>query len=500
MNMINLHVMHSWGGGLERWVQDYCRADQRDTNFVLKSIGESGIPARKICLYQHIDDIVPIRIWHLDKPILATAVTHLEYRYILQEIIDVFHINNLLISSFIGHALELLQIDIRTMIICHDFYPFCPVIIAYFKKNCQECNFSHLKKCFTDNTTQFFPFTSAIEWMEIRNVFIDTVRRKQIQLIVPSPFMKNRLISLEPKLAEVPILVISHGILPLILSKPPTIAKVNSLKRKPRILILGDLPDHKGFELFSQICDQLGKTVDFYLLGCGDHGKLFEHKSHVKIIPRYQRSELPTMVDELDIDLGLLLSISTETFSYTLSELMLMGIPTLATNLGSFTDRIEDGANGFLVNPIAADVINKINFLVKHDHVLEAVRNNLLDLKYKSTQSMVLEYQEQLDISLPKIKQINITSLDQTLPNSLNHDGLSQVLQLFQQELIDLKYSQAKLSNRLEQQEFYPNWNISKKIHTPFSQRFKILKYIKYLFPSQWNSLRIFAMRIKSSR
>jgi glycosyltransferase involved in cell wall biosynthesis len=498
--MINLHVMHSWGGGLERWVQDYCRADQRDTNFVLKSIGASGVPARKICLYQHIDDTVPIRVWPLDKPILATAVNHLEYRYILQEIIDVFHINNLLISSFIGHALELLQIDIRTMIICHDFYPFCPVIVAYFKENCQECNFSHLKKCFADNTTQFFPFTSAIEWMEIRNVFIETLQRQQIQLIVPSPFMKSRLISLEPKLAEVPILVISHGVSPLTASKLPTLDQGTSFNRKPRILILGDLSDHKGFDLFSQICDQLDKTVDFYLLGCGDNGKLFEHKSHVKIIPRYQRSELAKMVNELDIDLGLLLSICTETFSYTLSELMLMGIPALATNIGSFTDRIEDGTTGFLVNPVSADIISKINFLVKNDHVLETVRNNLLNFKYKSTKLMVLEYQEQLDISSPKIKQIDIPSLDQTILNSLNYDELIQMLQLWQQELVDIKYSQAKISNRLEQQEFYPNWEISKKIRTSTSQRFKTLKYIKYLFPSQWNYLRIFALRIKSLR
>ncbi|NJR32050.1 MAG: hypothetical protein HC778_03250 [Chamaesiphon sp. CSU_1_12] len=39
---INLHVMHSWGGGLERWVKEYAQSDRRDTNFVLKSIGEHG--------------------------------------------------------------------------------------------------------------------------------------------------------------------------------------------------------------------------------------------------------------------------------------------------------------------------------------------------------------------------------------------------------------------------------------------------------------------------
>jgi glycosyltransferase involved in cell wall biosynthesis len=498
--MINLHVMHSWGGGLERWVQDYCGADKRDTNFILKSVGESGVPARQICLYQHIDDLTPLRSWHLDKPILATAATHLEYRYILQEIIDVFQIDNILISSFIGHALELLQTNIHTAVICHDFYPFCPVIVAYFKGNCQECNFSHLKKCFAENSTQFFPFTSAIEWMEIRDVFISTLRKQQIQLIMPSPFMKKRLISLEPKLAEVPMLVISHGIPPLETVTRSTTRKLNSIKKKPRILILGDLPDHKGFELFSQICDRLGETTDFYLLGCGDSGKRFKHKSHVKIIPRYQRSELSSIIDELEIDLGLLLSIWTETFSYTLSELMSMGIPTLATNIGSFADRIEDGINGFLVKPVPEDIIHKINSLLKKDDVLKLVHTNLLDFKHKSVDKMVSEYQEQFDINLFKSKQIRVFKQFEVSSDDLNTRELYQELQLYREELTELRFSQAKILNQLQQKELYPNWNISKKSRKPISKRFEFFNYVKYLFPELWDYFRKLAMDLKLLR
>ena len=34
--------MHSWGGGLERWVEEYCRTDRTDENLVLKSVGAWG--------------------------------------------------------------------------------------------------------------------------------------------------------------------------------------------------------------------------------------------------------------------------------------------------------------------------------------------------------------------------------------------------------------------------------------------------------------------------
>ena len=497
--MINLHVMHSWGGGLERWVQDYCGTDKRDTNLILKSVGESGVPARQICLYQHIDDLIPLRSWHLNKPILATAATHLEYRYILQEVIDVFQIDNILISSFIGHALELLETNIRTVVICHDFYPFCPAIVAYFEGNCQECNFSHLKKCFAGNSTRFFPFTSAIEWMEIRDVFITTLKKQHIQLIMPSPFMKDRLISLEPKLAEVPMLVISHGIAPLETVSPMNI-RLNSIKKKPRILILGDLPNHKGLELFSQICDQLSETTDIYLLGCGDSGKRFKHKSHVKIISRYQRSELPSIIDDLEIDLGLLLSIWTETFSYTLSELMSMGIPTLATNIGSFADRIEDGVNGFLVKPIPEDIICKINLLLKDPDAVKIVVTNLSEFKHKSIDKMVHEYQEQLDIILLVPNQTHAFNLLKDSSKELDNRQIYHQFQLHREELAELRFSQAKLLNKLEKAEFYPAWNISKKSRKPISEKFKFFNYIKYFSPGLWDYFRKLAIDLNLLR
>ena len=335
--------------------------------------------------------------------------------------------------------------------------------------------------------------------MEIRDVFINTVIKQQIQLIIPSPFMKDRLISLEPKLAEVPILVISHGIPSLETIKRSTARKLNSIKKKPHILILGELLDHKGFELFSHVCDRLGKTADFYLLGCGDSGKIFKHKPYVKVISHYQRSELPIIVNELQIDLGLLLSTWTETFSYTLSELMLMGIPTLATNIGSFADRIKDGVNGFLVEPNPEDMICKINLLLKSADEIEIVRTNLLNFKHKSVDEMVSEYQEKFDAYLFESKQISVFSSSET-PDNLSSERLYQEVQLHRKELAELRLSQTKLLNRLEHKEFYPNWNISKKSRIPISQQFKILNYVKYMFPGLWDYFRRLAMNFNVLR
>ncbi|AFY91601.1 glycosyltransferase [Chamaesiphon minutus] len=495
--MINLHVMHSWGGGLERWVKEYAQSDTRDTNFVLKSIGEHGTPAKQIHLYRHIEDRIPLRMWELDKPIVSTSATHLEYRYILQEIIDVFKIDCILISSFIGHAFELLHTDRRTVIICHDFYPFCPVIIAYFKGNCEECNFSHLKTCFAENPVRFFPFTSAIEWMEIRETFVRMLKGKYIPLIIPSPFIKDRLVSLEPKLADVPMFVISHGISPLVTVKSLSTELQAPPKNRPRIMILGELSTHKGLELFGQICDRLCEVADVYLVGCGDDGYAFKRKRGVTIISHYKREELAAIVDKLEIDLGLLLSVWTETFSFTLSELMSMGIPTLATKIGSFADRIEDGVNGFLVPPNPEKIVLKVNDLLDDPKTLQEIRDRLSSFQHKSVEEMVIEYQERLENEAFDSQKIATLIPAKTLPQDLDLEQLQLQIALWQHELADLRLSHAKLANQLEYKEFYPNWKISKNMRVPLSKRFSMFKYAKRLFPGLWQYLRNLAINFK---
>ena len=71
------------------------------------------------------------------------------------------------------------------------------------------------------------------------------------------------------------------------------------------------------------------------------------------IIWEYQKLELGDYLRRIDADLGLMLSVVPETFSYTLSELWAAGIPVLATRLGAFEDRIVEAQNGWLIDPVA---------------------------------------------------------------------------------------------------------------------------------------------------
>ena len=71
-------------------------------------------------------------------------------------------------------------------------------------------------------------------------------------------------------------------------------------------------------------------------------------KAIKKIVKQFDYSnfeELAKIVSENDIDILLLLSIIPESFSYTLTESILLKLPLIATNLGAFPERLKNAAN-----------------------------------------------------------------------------------------------------------------------------------------------------------
>ncbi|NBD31658.1 MAG: glycosyltransferase [Cyanobacteria bacterium] len=430
---IQLHIMHSWGGGLERWVDDYCRVDQQHMNLILKSVGVPGIPGQQIALYQSLQDRDPLKIWELTPYIYNTAIAHLGYCYILEEIIEQYQVSTILISSLIGHSLDALNTGLRTLFICHDYYPFCPALNIYFHKICTRCTVEDLKSCFQDNPyNRFLPMSAPEIWEKLREYFLKLVIYHKITFIVPSQSVKNNLKRLEPRFKLVRFFVISHGIE---ITRKISIASKKHHRGKLRILVLGSLSLHKGLQLLQAVAPQVSDIAEFLLLGYGEEGAQLQKVKGIRTIAKtYRRSTLPDKVEKLAPDLGLLLSVVPETFNYTLSELKVMGIPTMTTNVGSFSERTVDGVNGFLVSPEPTEIIAKIQTLHAEPDLIEKVTKIVALEPHKTVETMVQEYQHILRLDYtPKQRLAKEISLVERL--SLQ----PQKLQFQAEELAALK-------------------------------------------------------------
>lgn len=462
---VQLHVTHSWGGGLGRWVEDFVSADQQRHNLVLRSIGVIGVSAQRLSLYRGASMDVPIQSWVLATPILSTVIRHYEYQNVLSEIIREFGIEAIIVSSFIGHSLDILRTGLPTVVSVHDFYPYCPALVATFGQPCHVCDEARLKQCHTENSeNRFFDSVDSEYQQVVRRQYVADIHKARAHLIFPTHQTRAQLIGLAPDLAQCPFSVIGHGLGKGLnrslsnLRQQPIL--INPENERLRIVALGSLNSHKGRSLFEKVVDNLESITDIFLLGCGDDGKPYNNRPHVTVIPRYEREMLAAKLQEIQPDLGLLMSTVPETFSYTLSELQAAGIPTLATQLGAFAERITHEVDGFLVKPEAKALCMMIDSLSKNRALLAQVKRNLRQQPLTDASDMVAAYEALLPLPAINISRWRCRKARMDFDINDHHQQVGPVLYIdtqatFRTVLVEfIEYTAGKLggTNRL------PRW------------------------------------------
>ena len=431
---IQLHVAHSWGGGLDYWIRQYCANDQIRDNLVLRSIGTWGAFGQRIGLYRSANMDRPLRYWDLGLPIRATATAHLQYQAILREIIADFHVEAIIVSSLVGHALDVLATGLPTVILAHDYYPFCPAVVIYFGEVCTACDRQRLAACFASNEqNRFFRNADADEWLGLRRRFTKLAQTDSVRFVVPAPTVAHHWQTLVPELGNTHFTVIPHGLdfAPPRLPNPPAGDKL-------RVVVLGSLAPQKGRALLEKLWPLIAAQVDLYLIGCDEDGEIFRGQPGITVIPRFDHAELPAKMAEIQPDVGLLLSIWPETFSYTLSELWLFGLPVVATNLGSFADRIEDGVSGFLCEPYPEALADRLLAIAADRACLIPLRTWATTFRHRSVADMIADYHAL--IPLPAFSAARYLSppgplpIESTEPHALHVDTrvpFSEVLREF---------------------------------------------------------------------
>jgi glycosyltransferase involved in cell wall biosynthesis len=340
-------------------------------------------------LYHDIEDAKPLKVWRLAPAIKATVAWHAEYAEILPQILQEHGIERIIVSSLIGHSLDSLRQSASTLFVCHDYYPFCPALNITFGTVCSSCQEPRLAACTRDNPlNRLFTNVPATEWLVLRKEFTASVKDHKVTLIAPSPSVRYYYSQLLPELAGL-FQVIPHGT-PALDSGPLDLQFEQD--RRLRVLILGRLSPNKGGLLLESLLPELLSFADITLAGCGEHGDNYTENVRITIIPEYERERLPDLIHQSQPDLGLLLSVVPETFSYTLGELQDLAVPVLATRIGSFVDRIEDGVTGFLCPPDTQAILQRLRSLAADRQILAKIHRNLKGLERRSVEDMLQDY------------------------------------------------------------------------------------------------------------
>ena len=158
------------------------------------------------------------------------------------------------------------------------------------------------------------------------------------------------------------------------------------IKKKERIVtFVGTLRPIKGLEYLVQALNIMGKKgprVKLMLVGDGEEkehleglvGEL-ELEEDVMFIGRVPNEEIPEYMAASDV---FVLPSLSEGFPNVVLQAMAAGLPIIASKVGGLPEIIEEGGNGFLVEPKnAAQIADRISQLLEDDELrLKISRNN----------------------------------------------------------------------------------------------------------------------------
>lgn len=360
-----LHVLHSWGGGIERFVRDLMAGDRERRHLVLVARNEADLPpfGRQLQLHANLD-APPLRSWRLADPVTDTSTGSPEVRAILEAVIAEWGVGAVLVSSLIGHSLDVLRTGLPTAFCVHDCYPAWPLLHETRDPQHHAFDRAALETALAEVPAGpgfVFSHRDAGTWWSLREEFIRALVEHHVTLVAPSHAARQRLCAMAPALADREWRVIPHGLAPLPAGGSP------SRPRPPgaplRVLVPGRLDGGKGEHLVSAVMAALPAGIELVLLGSGNAGlRLAEKWPALEIHRDYERDELADWVTRLAPDLALLPSVLPETFSYTLSEMQALGLPVLCTAAGAPVERLRAGG-GWVVAPEATAVIAELSRL-----------------------------------------------------------------------------------------------------------------------------------------
>ena len=145
---------------------------------------------------------------------------------------------------------------------------------------------------------------------------------------------------------------------------PHTVRKFKVARIRPHndvnIAVLGAISQQKGADVIRDMARHLADNVKIKIIGTMKNAP-----ANIYVSGRYKPKHLLKIMEREQIDLVFIPSIWPETFSYTTSEAISMGLPVACFDIGAPAERVSKYKHGLVLNTISPqqnlnDIINFI--------------------------------------------------------------------------------------------------------------------------------------------
>ena len=166
-------------------------------------------------------------------------------------------------------------------------------------------------------------------------------------------------------------------------------------QKQLNIAFIGGLNEAKGGKKVAEITTSNQTDVMWYIFGDIGVAELNSiNKENVVRTGHYKPSQLPALLKAHKIDVICLLSLWPETYSYTLTEAILNGIPVISTDIGALGERTKQNLWGWTVdvNNVTNGVLQIVQNLLKDTTLLQNKKKGIVNCSIKTNDIMKTEY------------------------------------------------------------------------------------------------------------
>ncbi len=378
----NLDKLRSRHPDYERQVRDFIRRDPLRVYrwwAELKRLGEAGRKPLLIVDHGHgggantysrelIDqsrrERPVLRLVHTDAPELEGYFRHGEERARLASVgdwltlIDTLESPEVFYNSLYGYptaaAVELLEgLDtrlrrgsIRLTVGVHDYMPVCPAYtllddtgrFCRVPRALEKC-----RRCLPANSRSAFPGISIERWRGLWRPLFERADRilafseDSVSWLVRAYAIAEDKIEIEPHRIELPFA-----------SRALAVDREAPL----HIAVVGAINKPKGAEVVARLVQALDRRREGHLTVVGKLAEVSIHSDRLTVTGGYRLENLPEILENLGINVGLIPSVWPETFNLVASELMALELPLACFDIGAPRERVGAYARG-LVLPLS---------------------------------------------------------------------------------------------------------------------------------------------------
>jgi glycosyltransferase involved in cell wall biosynthesis len=241
--------------------------------------------------------------------------------------------------------------DIRLLVSAHDYFSVCPsfVLLDADGRYCGIPEISQCVSCLKRHEASYVSLSPPTEITAWRASWERCLRAAD-EVRCYSSSTREHLLRAYPGLDPARLTLVPH-VIDFVPTRQPRIDH-----RAPLVIgVIGEISVQKGALIVQGIVDRLDReNLDARLVVLGSLD--VAHKSErLRVTGRYQRSELPELVETHGVNMFFFPSIWPETFSYVVAEMALLGLPIVAFDVGAPAERLRRHAHARLVPEIDAD-------------------------------------------------------------------------------------------------------------------------------------------------